>query len=167
MSDTLAATFAPPTANWQRVCDRLATARRITTLLCYIPIAAAIAILALIPAVPVWIPVSLAVAAVVVLPWLWWFIGRRARSWGYAERAEDLLVVRGVMFRKLVIVPYGRMQLVDLAAGPIDRMLRIVTLQLHTAAATTDAKIPGLPPDVAAALRDRLAEQGEQRSAGL
>jgi len=43
----------------------------------------------------------------------------------------------------------------------------ITTVQLHTAAATTDAKIPGLLPDIAAALRDRLAQRGEQRSTGL
>jgi membrane protein YdbS with pleckstrin-like domain len=59
------------------------------------------------------------------------------------------------------------MQLVDLRAGPIDRALGIATLQLHTAAATTDAAIPGLVPEVAAALRDRLAALGEQRAAGL
>ena len=41
------------------------------------------------------------------------------------------------MFKRLVIVPYGRMQLVDLAAGPIDRAFGIATLQLHTAAAVS------------------------------
>jgi membrane protein YdbS with pleckstrin-like domain len=46
-------------------------------------------------------------------------------------------------------------------------MLGVSTVQLHTAAATTDATIPGLLPDEAAALRDRLAARGEVRSAGL
>jgi membrane protein YdbS with pleckstrin-like domain len=59
------------------------------------------------------------------------------------------------------------MQLVDVQAGPIDRALGLARVQLHTAAAATDASIPGLPPDVAAALRDQLAALGEQRSAGL
>jgi membrane protein YdbS with pleckstrin-like domain len=103
----------------------------------------------------------------VVFVWLWWLIGRRVRSFGYAERDDDLLVTSGIMFRRLVIVPYGRMQLVDVKAGPIDRRLGITTVQLHTAAATTDASIPGLEPEMAAALRDRLAKRGEQRSAGL
>jgi membrane protein YdbS with pleckstrin-like domain len=103
----------------------------------------------------------------VIFAWLWWYLGRRARSWGYAEREDDLLVTRGIMMRRLVIVPYGRMQLVDVQAGPIDRALGLARVQLHTAAAATDASIPGLPPDVAAALRDQLAALGEQRSAGL
>ena len=61
----------------------------------------------------------------------------------------------------------GRMQLVDVTAGPIDRSLGLTTVKLHTAAATTDAAIPGLPPEEAGALRDRLAARGEEHSAGL
>ena len=111
--------------------------------------------------------VSIAVGVAVGLMYLWglWYIGRRTKSWAYAERTDDLIVTRGFMFKRLVIVPYGRMQLVDLAAGPVDRAFGIAKLQLHTAAATTDASIPGLTPDIAAALRDRLAELGEQRAA--
>jgi hypothetical protein len=40
-------------------------------------------------------------------------------------------------------------------------------VQLHTAAAATDAQIPGLVPAEAARLRDRLAAHGESRAAGL
>ena len=71
------------------------------------------------------------------------------------------------MFRRTVIVPYGRMQLVDVTTGPVDRWLGIAAVQLHTAAATTDASIPGLTTDEAARLRDHLAALGEARSAGL
>jgi hypothetical protein len=59
------------------------------------------------------------------------------------------------------------MQLVDVRRGPLERYLGLATVQLHTAAATTDATIPGLPPEEAARLRDQLAALGEQRSAGL
>lgn len=91
----------------------------------------------------------------------------RYRSWTYAERGDDLLVRRGVMFRRLTIVPYGRMQFVDVTAGPVDRMFGLATVQLHTAAAATDARIPGLNREVADRLRDRLAALGESRAAGL
>jgi hypothetical protein len=111
--------------------------------------------------------IAVGAATLVLLVWLWWLIGRRVRSFGYAERADDLLVTSGILFRRLVVVPYGRMQLVDLTAGPLDRALGVATVQLHTAAATTDATIPGLPPEDAGALRDRLAARGEERSAGL
>jgi uncharacterized protein len=71
------------------------------------------------------------------------------------------------MFRRLVVVPYGRMQFVDVAAGPLERRFGIATVQLHTAAEATDASIPGLTVHEAARLRDRLAMLGETRSAGL
>ncbi|MFE2287739.1 PH domain-containing protein [Streptomyces sp. NPDC059443] len=99
--------------------------------------------------------------------WGWWLLGRNWRSWRYAERADDLLITRGVMWHAETVVPYGRMQLVEVTSGPLERRFKLASLQLHTAAAATDAKIPGLAPEEAERLRDRLTELGEARSAGL
>lgn len=96
-----------------------------------------------------------------------WFVRRRITAWGYAEREEDLLVRRGVMFSRLSVVPYGRMQFIDVTAGPVERSFGLATVRMHTAAAASDARIPGLPRDEAARLRDRLAELGESRAAGI
>lgn len=159
--------FAPPGEAWERVSPVLARAYRIE-LGISIGIGLLIVVgLSFIPDMPPLVPVVLAAVLLVALVWIWVVIGRRVRSWGYCEREEDLLVTSGILFRRLVIVPYGRMQLVDLTAGPLHRALGLTTVQLHTAAATTDASIPGLTPDIAAGLRDRLARRGEQRSAGL
>ena len=106
-----------------------------------------------------------AVAGLVLLRLV--LLPRSLRSWGYAERADDLLVRHGLMIRRLSIVPYGRMQFVDVTAGPLERLFGLATVQLHTAAAATDARIPGLPPEEAARLRDRLAALGEARAEGL
>lgn len=95
------------------------------------------------------------------------FLPRNLRSWGYAERADDLLVRHGLLYRRLSIVPYGRMQFVDVTAGPLERLFGLATVQLHTAAAATDARIPGLLPPEAARLRDRLTALGEARAEGL
>jgi uncharacterized protein len=109
---------------------------------------------------------ALAVAVVVVAGS--WLVERgRYRSWGYAERAEDLVVRRGLMFRRISVVPYGRMQFIDVTAGPVDRLFGLATVQLHTAAAATDARIPGLRWSDAEQLRDRLASVGEARATGL
>jgi uncharacterized protein len=91
----------------------------------------------------------------------------RYRSWGYLERDEDLLVRRGVVIRRLSVVPYGRMQFVEVTAGLVERIFRLSTVKLHTAAARSDARIPGLDPAEAARLRDRLAALGEAKAAGL
>jgi membrane protein YdbS with pleckstrin-like domain len=97
----------------------------------------------------------------------WSLLRRRYLAWGYVERADDLLVRRGLMFRRMSVVPYGRMQFIDVTAGPVDRVFGLATVQLHTAAAASDARIPGLAAAEAQRLRDRLAALGESQAAGL
>lgn len=92
---------------------------------------------------------------------------RQARAIGYAEREDDLLIRRGIMFHKATVVPYGRLQFVDVDAGPIDRMFGLASVKLHTASAATDATIPGLPRAEADRLRDSLAGLGQANLAGL
>lgn len=94
-------------------------------------------------------------------------LGRRARSWRYAERGEDLYVARGLLVRRQVVVPYGRMQLIEVTAGPLETMFGLKTVRFHTAAAASDARIPGLSNAEADRLRDRLAALGEAEAAGL
>ena len=94
-------------------------------------------------------------------------VRRRYEAWGYLERADDLLVRRGVLVRRTSVVPYGRMQYVDVTAGPLDRRMGLATVTLHTAAAATDASVPGLLLPEATRLRDRLAALGEARQAGV
>ena len=96
-----------------------------------------------------------------------WFARNRFRGWEFQARDEDLIGERGVLIHRLSVVPYGRMQFVDVSAGPIDRIFRLATVKLHTAAAASDARIPGLERDEAARLRDRLAALGEAKAAGL
>lgn len=114
---------------------------------------------------PAW--AALGACWLVVLAWGWVLLGRNWRSWRYAERADDLLISRGVLWREETVVPYGRMQLVEVTSGPLERRFGLASVQLHTAAAATDAKIPGLAPAEAERLRDRLTALGEARSAGL
>jgi membrane protein YdbS with pleckstrin-like domain len=94
-------------------------------------------------------------------------LARRVRAWGFAEREADLLVRRGVLFRRLSVIPYGRMQYVDVTAGPWERAFGLATVRMHTAAAASDARIPGLTTAQAARLRDQLSALGESQAAGL
>ena len=117
--------------------------------------------------VATWAGVAAAVAAVVLGLLVERVLGRRFSAWGYAEREDDLLVRRGVLVYRLSVVPYGRMQYIDVRAGPFERSFGLATVHMHTAAAASDARIPGLTREEAARLRDRLAELGESRAAGL
>jgi uncharacterized protein len=160
------AAFAPSDLTWAAVSPRLAAMRRAE--LSAAGAAAALGLGALLVLfVGWWAGVLVLAVAAAGLAWGWTVIGRNRRSWRYAERADDLVIVHGVLFRKLVVVPYGRMQFVDVTAGPVERWFGVAKVQLHTAAAATDARIPGLVPAEAGRLRDRLASRGEARSAGL
>ncbi|MEU2773548.1 PH domain-containing protein [Streptomyces sp. NPDC007162] len=127
--------------------------------------ALAVALLLGLLAGPLW--AAFALLPLAALAWGWVLLGRNWRSWRYAERADDLLISRGVLWHEETVVPYGRMQLVEVTSGPVERHFGLASVQLHTAAAATDATIPGLDPAEAERLRDRLTELGEARSAGL
>lgn len=92
---------------------------------------------------------------------------RRVRAIGYRLRDDDLLFRRGIMFQRVVAVPYGRMQLVDINRGPLDRALGLAELKLVTAAAASNITVPGLPEQDAEELRDHLVAVAESRRAGL
>jgi len=92
---------------------------------------------------------------------------RRVRSIGYVLRQDDLVFRRGILFSRLVAVPYGRMQLVDVTRGPVARLLGLAELRLVTAAASSNVTIPGLPEPDAARLRDLLIDRAEERRVGL
>ena len=162
--------FAPPGAPWQRVSPALTKVRRILAIPPLVLVGIVTAALAAIRLGPTWLTVLFAVVAIAALAgaaWTWSWAPRNTASWGYAEDEDDLLVTGGVMFRRLVAVPYGRMQFVDVQAGPIDRAFGIASVTLHTASTETAATIPGLPAAEATRLRNRLTELGESHGAGL
>lgn len=159
--------FAPPVGEWKRVSPRLRTVRRILIL-------ASVGLVALAAIVPIalfadlwWLVGLVAALALAAVGWGWSWAARNQATWGYAENDDDLLVTSGVMFKRLVAVPYGRMQFVDVNAGPLHRAFGIATVTLHTASSETAADIPGLPADEATRLRNRLTELGESHGAGL
>jgi membrane protein YdbS with pleckstrin-like domain len=159
--------FDPPSGmTWARVSPRLTWHRRIAVLLWALPltIAGSFVLSRMIGLLGglVWLAVIMVGCA------MGWIVAELVyRSWGFAERDDDLLVTHGFFIKHLVVVPYGRMQYVDVTAGLLEQWLGVATVRLHTAAAATDARIPGLPASDAAVLRDRLAQKGESRSIGL
>lgn len=157
--------FAPQDVTWTPVSPKLTTVRFIGTSITVVVLAVPLLVLALL--VSTWWTWTILLVWLVLAAWMLLLIPRQVRSWGYAEREADLLIKHGVMFKELVVVPYGRMQFVDVQAGPVDRAFDLSKVQLHTASSGTDAAIPGLHPEEAARLRDRLASRGESRLAGL
>ncbi|WP_104167453.1 PH domain-containing protein [Arthrobacter sp. SX1312] len=116
---------------------------------------------------PLWLAWGLPAAVLVGAAWRGLLLPRQVAAIGYAERDDDLLVRQGVIFQRTMVVPYGRMQYVDVAVGPLERAFGICTLKLHTASPATNAEIPGLPTDEGARLREQLSARGQARLAGL
>ena len=137
----------------------------------------------------VWLVVSMVPLALALLgiwgdrpqPWMWvppavvlvWtvidllLIPRRVRALGYAEDRMELWLRRGLLFRTITVVPYGRMQYVDITTGPLLNAYGLANLTLHTAASETKASLPGLPHGEADRLREQLTRRGEELMAGL
>lgn len=159
--------FAPVSGQWKPVAPQLATVRRILLVgAAGLVLLVGVGLLLVLPD-RAWIGGAVTVLALVGGAWAWVWAERNRLSWGYAEDADDLLVTRGVMFRRLVAIPYGRMQFVDVQAGPLERAFGIATVTLHTASAETAADIPGLRAEEATRLRNRLTELGEAHGAGV
>jgi uncharacterized protein len=153
-----------PEVAWRRVSPKLMWAELVGTLF------GAVLVLALtIPLHLLQLPFASVVSGLVAIFFLiaLVLVPRRVRSIGYQLRDDDLLFRRGIMFLRFVAVPYGRMQLVDINRGPVDRMLGLSELRFVTAAASTGVTIPGLIAEEADALRDRLVALAESRRAGL
>ena len=157
--------FEPAGVVWTPVSRRLATARLISGVSWLaVPLVGLVVAAALTGVLGLWLG---AVGVALLTAWTAWLVPRQVRAMAYAERADDLLLRKGILFRSMVVVPYGRMQYVDVSAGPLARRLGIASVQLHTASPGTDASIDGLPTAEAARLRDQLASRGEARLAGL
>ena len=164
MTATATAPFAPAGVDFKSVSMNLATHRIVLgAIWTGVPLIAGVILTAIFS---LWW-LFLVVVPLVLFCWELWLAPRQTRALQYAEREDDLLIRWGILFRSMVVVPYGRMQFVDVTAGPLQRAFGIATVQLHTAAASTDASIEGLTPEVAEQLRDRLAARGQARLAGL
>ncbi|HLT61472.1 MAG TPA: PH domain-containing protein [Microlunatus sp.] len=159
--------FAPPQYTWQRLAPQYRSLRRVTTAItAAVFVVPGVIFLVMLPQLW-WIGLAVIVVGLAITVPRWLLIERHYRSWGYVEREDDLYITHGVMFRTLVAVPYGRMQLVEVESGPLERAFGLAHVTLVTASASTNATIPGLVPGEAARLRDSLTQLGEAQASGL
>jgi membrane protein YdbS with pleckstrin-like domain len=98
------------------------------------------------------IPVALfAIIQVFILP------NRIYRRWGYDMGDEQLRVLRGFLWRTDTIVPFNRIQHIDVAQGPLQRLFDLSTLIVHTAGTHNSiVTLPGLATIDAEAMRETI-----------
>jgi membrane protein YdbS with pleckstrin-like domain len=105
--------------------------------------------------VPAWLLPGAALAVALVASFV--FPSRRYRRWDYREGEDELQIRRGMLIRVRTIVPFGRVQHIDVAQGPIQRTFGLATLILHTAGTAGAAvPLPGILHGEAEAMRDRI-----------
>lgn len=146
------------------VSPKLARARYIGGLPWLIVPAIAVAVAAWLWTPWLWIAVAVLVA---IIAWLLWLIPAQVKLMGWQETDNELLIQKGKLWHSLTVVPYGRIQFVDVQAGPVDRHFGLKSIELHTASSTSDSQVPGLTGDEADALRERLTIKARERMSGL
>lgn len=103
--------------------------------------------------------IALAIGALVVLI----LPARRYRSWAYKVAPGELHIGQGLVFRTRTVVPFGRVQHIDLAHGPVERRFGVARLTLHTAGTKSGAvTLPGLAQADAERLRDDIRVKIQQ-----
>lgn len=96
----------------------------------------------------------IALSGIVVAP------DRIYRRLGFSVDAGLLRVVRGWLLHTDTIVPFIRVQHIDVKRGPLDKVFGTATLVVHTAGTHNSiVSLPGLSPDTAAAIRDDIRGQ--------
>ena len=82
---------------------------------------------------------------------------RRHAARGYDMGADRLRVVRGLWFHSDTVVPFGRVQHIDLHQKPLERAFGLATLTVHTAGThNASVSLPGLAEADAAAMREAI-----------
>ena len=82
---------------------------------------------------------------------------RRYGARGYQISADRLRAVRGLLFRSDTVVPFGRVQHIDVDQGPLERFFGIATLTLHTAGNhNASVALPGLGEELAREMRETI-----------
>ena len=131
------------------------TVLRISGALLSVPLLIAAAIAEFV--VPGWTGVFLGPVALIAL-WLILRVPlRRYAARGYALGEERLRVVGGVMFHTDTVVPFGRVQHIDVDQGPLERAYGLATLTVHTAGThNASVSLPGLAHADALAMRESI-----------
>lgn len=85
---------------------------------------------------------------------------KRYRMIGFALRERDIVFRSGIFWRTLTVLPFNRVQHVEIGEGPIERSFGLSTLNIFTAGGeSSDLSIPGLPKATATRLKDFIAEK--------
>ena len=135
---------------------RIRTVWRAGDLLLAAVLGGAAVVAAALTSAPTWVlGLAIGFAALLVVRGLVW-PSLEWRNWSWAAWPDGLELRHGVVTKHEALVPYHRIQQIDIHRGPVERIVGLSTLILRTAAATTDGRIPGVVAEQAESLRHAL-----------
>ncbi len=114
-----------------------------------------------------WWPFAVMGAFLILYVWDLLLIVRRVRAMGYFEGEEELILCNGLMFQRIEVIPYGRLQQVNVATGPLLKRYGLASIEFVTASAQTSGSIPGVRSEEAERLRVKLTALGTANLEGF
>ena len=120
-----------------------------------------LAVAALASALPLPLRLALLLVAAAGIGLAVWWPGACYRGWRYRLAGQAIEVRHGVLTVKESVVPYFRVQHVDVSQGPLERALGLARLKVHTASAGTDASLPGVELERAEEVRRLVLNRAE------
>ena len=142
------AAIDPPGITWLRVSPKYVTVRLVEWALGNLVVLGVLSLPLLFVLLgwwtwpPRWLAIGVPAFMLVLALWRLVLIPRQVRAIGYAERDDDLLIRGGIFFQRVMVVPYGRMQYVDISVGPVERRLGLRSLKLPTMKSRTGCAPP-------------------------
>lgn len=117
-------------------------------------------------------PVYIGFMIYVFLVYIW---ARLAyKNYRYEITEEGIKIERGVIWKHYVMIPFERIQNIDIHRGIFDRLLGLSDLHIYTAGysfgyagGVTEGRLPGLLPKDAEDLREELVKKMKGTKPGL
>jgi len=118
----------------------------------------------------IWL-LGVVIPLLLIFCWIWAKL--TYRFYRYELREDGFRKESGVIWKKYVTIPYGRIQNVDIYRGVIARLLGLSDLHIQTAGASVqvsryrfsggaEGRLPGVSREIAEQLRDELIRRAHQ-----
>jgi|AntDeeMinimDraft_4_1070355.scaffolds.fasta_scaffold04756_2 hypothetical protein len=113
----------------------------------------------------VFLETAIGIVALLFLTILFFLVVKKQKKYGYAIRERDIIYQRGYIFEKTTVIPFVRIQHVSTSRSFLEKMLGLAKLKVFTAGGSgSDISIPGLTPELAQQLKEKIANQVKDES---
>lgn len=93
------------------------------------------------------------------------------QNFRYQLQDNQIVIERGIIWKRHVSIPYSRIQNIDIIRGPISRYLGLSDIQIQTAgisgAMLVEGRIPAVSPEEAENIKNEVLSKLKSTSQGL